>query len=60
MDSISETLALLKPQDLYPAWRCIDLMERMGEMSADEAVRWKHGIFELMELEPEDLVRGSA
>ena len=25
-------------------------MERMGEMSADEAVRWKHGIFGLMDL----------
>jgi len=42
-------LRRLEPQDLY-AWRCIDLMERMGEMPADEAVRWKRGIFELMEL----------
>ena len=34
-------------------------MERMGEMSADEAVRWKHGIYGLMELwglEPDDLI----
>ena len=58
MDSVRATLALLKPRDLYPAWRCVDLMERMGEMTTDEAVRWKHGIFGLMELwglEPEEL-----
>ncbi len=34
-------------------------MERMGEMSADEAVRWKHGMYGLMMLcglEPDDLI----
>ncbi len=34
-------------------------MERMGEMSADEAVRWKHGIYGLMMLwglEPDDVL----
>jgi hypothetical protein len=59
----AQTLALLKQQDLYPAWRCVDVMERMGEMSPKEAVRWKHGIFGLMErwgLEPDDLVTTSA
>ena len=62
MDSVRETLALLEPPDLYLLWRCVDLMERMGEMSADEAARWKHGIFGLMELwglEPGDLVTKS-
>ena len=37
-------------------------MERMGEMSADEAMRWKHAIFRLMErwgLEPDDLLTSS-
>jgi len=48
VDAVRETLAVLKPRDLYPAWRCIDLMERMGKMSAEEAVRWKQGLFELM------------
>jgi hypothetical protein len=33
MDSLTQTLALLGSQDLYPAWRCVDVMERMGEMS---------------------------
>ena len=49
--------------DLYPAWRCVDLMERLGEMSPEEAIRWQHGIFGLMErwgLEPDDLVPTSA
>ena len=35
-----------------------DLLEQLGEMSGDEAGRWKHGIFGLMvvwELEPEEL-----
>ncbi len=44
-------------QHLYPAWRCVDLMKRMGIISADEAARWKRGLFELMvlwELEPDD------
>ncbi len=39
MDPVRDTLAMLRPEDLYPTWRCIDLMERIGEMSADEAAR---------------------
>jgi hypothetical protein len=38
-------------------------MERMREMPPDEALRWKHGIFGLMELwglELADLVKSSA
>jgi hypothetical protein len=35
--------------DLYSAWRCVELMERMGEITTGEAVRWKQGIFGLME-----------
>jgi hypothetical protein len=37
----------------FPLCRCVDLMEWMGEMSAVEAARWKHGISGLME--PVDL-----
>jgi hypothetical protein len=49
----------LKPQDRFPLWRCVDLAERLGKMQSDEAVRWKHGTFGLMErwgLEPDDFV----
>ena len=38
----------------------VPLTERLGEMSSAEAIRWKHGIFGMMEpwgLEPEDLLR---
>jgi hypothetical protein len=46
------------PSSLYSAWRCVDLMERMGELSPHEAMRWKQGIFGLMAtwgLEPQML-----
>ena len=48
-DKITETLALLKPDELYPAWKWIELMERRGEIDAAEAHRWKDGILGLME-----------
>ena len=54
--------SLLRPQDLYPAWRCVELIGRLGEMSPQKAIKWKHGIFGLMVLwglEPEDLVTTS-
>jgi hypothetical protein len=46
----------------FPLCGCVDLTERTGEMAAEEAFRWKHGIFGLMErwgLEPDDLVTTS-
>ena len=55
MDAVRKTLALMEPRDIYPLWRCVDLQERMGIISADEAAQWKQGVFELMvfyELEP--------
>ena len=60
MEDIPETLALLEPDDLWPAWRFVDLLERAGEMDAGEAKRWRDGIFKLMlrwRLEPSDLFR---
>ena len=62
MDDITRALALLTPNDLFPVWRFVNLMERNGDMSANEAVQWKDGVFALMVmwgLEPEDLVRSS-
>ena len=53
------TLALLKPDDLLPAWRMVVALEQAGEMDAGEAKRWKDGIFELMQrwgLEPDQLI----
>jgi len=38
-DTITRTLALLKPDDLFPAWKCIDLMEQQGEIDPEEARR---------------------
>ena len=31
MNTIPRTLALLKPADLFPAWKWIDVMEECGE-----------------------------
>ncbi len=52
-------MALLRPDDLFPVWRLVDSLEQAGEMAAEDAVRWKHGIYGLMMLwglEPYDLV----
>ena len=60
MEDIPKTLALLEPDDLWPAWRMIDLLEQAGEMDETEAKRWREGIFKLMlrwRLEPEHLCR---
>jgi hypothetical protein len=37
-DAITRTLALLKPDDLFPAWRYIDLMEQGGEINSKNQV----------------------
>ena len=50
MNTISRTLALLKPADLFPAWKWIDIMEECGEIEPGEAKRWKEGIYGLMVL----------
>ncbi len=58
MNTISRTLALLKPADLFPAWKWIDMMEECGEIEAGEARRWKEGIYGLMvlwKLEPDEV-----
>ena len=58
MREIPESLALLRPDDLFPVWRLVDSLEKSGEMAADHAVRWKRGVYGLMELwglEPDDL-----
>ena len=34
MNTISRTLALLKPADLFPAWKWIDMTEECGEIEA--------------------------
>jgi hypothetical protein len=49
-DTITRTLALLKPDHLFPAWKCIDLMAQQGEINPEEARRWKEGIYGLMQL----------
>ncbi len=59
MHEIPESLALLRPDDLFPVWCLVDSLEQAGEMAAEDAVRWKHGIYGLMMLwglEPEDLI----
>ena len=58
MSIIPKTLAQLEPDDLWPAWRMIDLEERDREIDPAEAKHWKEGIFKLMlrwRLEPEHL-----
>ena len=62
--TIAATLAELRPDDLYAAWRRADLMEDRGEIAADEARWWKVGVYGLMQawdLSPHEvlgLVRG--
>ena len=49
----------MRPDDLFPVWCLVNSLERAGEMPAEDAVRWKHGIFGLMELwglEPDHLI----
>ena len=60
-DDIAGTLSMMKPEDLYPSWRLIDVLEQHGKMPPEEARRWKEGIFGLMMLwglEPDDLTKG--
>ncbi len=52
-------MALLRPDDLFPVWCLVDSLEQAGEMAAEDATRWKHGIYGLMvvwNLEPDHLV----
>jgi len=49
MDGIPESLALLRPDDLFPVWCLVDSLEQAGEMPPCEALCWKHGIYGLME-----------
>ena len=44
-DAFTRTPSMLKPADLYPAWKWIDLIEWAGEMGGVEAQQWKRGIF---------------
>ncbi len=63
LTTISRTLALLKPADLFPSWRWIDMMEWCGEMKAGEARLWKEGIYGLMvlwDLKPDEVVGAQA
>ena len=58
MGAIPETLAILRPEELFPLWYLVDSLERSVEMAVEDAVCWKHGIFGLMErwgLEANDL-----
>ena len=58
MNTISRTLALLQPADLFPAWKWIDMMGECGEMEPGKA-RWKDGIYGLMvlwRLEPDEVL----
>ena len=59
MHGIPETVTLLRPDDLFPVWCLVDSLEQAGEMAAEDAIRWNHGIYGLMMLwglEPDDLV----
>ncbi len=63
MKTISRTLALLKPADLFPAWKWIDMMEECGDIETREARLWKEGIYGLMVLwglEPDEVVGAQA
>jgi hypothetical protein len=42
------TLSLLKPEELQPAWRYIDTLERLGALDPAEAALWRDGLFERM------------
>jgi hypothetical protein len=50
MDPVARTLAMLRPDELWPAWRWADLMERHGHMAPAGAKRWKDGVYGLMQL----------
>ena len=50
MNTTSHTLALLKPADLFPTWKWIDMLEECREIKAGEARLWKEGLYGLMVL----------
>ena len=59
-DTINKTLALMRPDDLWPSWRLIDAMQQAGTMSEAEAETWKAGIYQLLKrwnLEPGDIAK---
>lgn len=45
---LQRAIDALRPEDLFPIWCWVDGQERTGRIDAEEAARWKHGIFELM------------
>ena len=49
MDSLTATLALLRPDELAASWRYIDLLERANDIDPEEADRWKRGFVALAE-----------
>ena len=62
MRGIPESLALLRPDDLFPVWCLVDSLEQAGEMAAGDAARWKHGVYALMmrwNLEPDEVLDGT-
>ena len=48
MDELTQTLAILRPDEFPAAWRWIELLRRCGELDDDEAPRWKLGLIGLM------------
>lgn len=58
--TVAATLAVLRPDELWAAWRLIDMDEQSGCIPTEQAQQWKEGIFELMlrwGLEPGELVK---
>ncbi len=59
MDSPNiETIELLKPAELFAAWRYFDRMEQQGELDPVTARRCKRAVFERMldlGLKPDDI-----
>ena len=49
MDPVHEALAIVLPGELDALWGYVRLLERMDEMTPDEAARWKLGMLALSE-----------
>ena len=47
MDSVHQALAIVLPGELDALWGYVQLMERMDNLTPNEACRWKLGILSL-------------
>ena len=49
MDPVCATLTVLLPDELEALWGYIQVLEKLGHIDAEDACRWKQGVWALSE-----------